>query len=142
MLRVNISGPTDGANIALFCRTCHDEIGTGSYHGNGDHDNPLHDEDYGSKQAPDVHGPYSCRGCHSGQEEPDENGDRITTITLESAGLDIHGGNYQWPAGTGKHGAGTTSQHFINGGWLEGWDSAGNCYPDGNCQHSTQGYSP
>jgi hypothetical protein len=139
MLRVHISGPTDGANIAVFCRTCHDDTATGSYHVNGDHSNPLRTEDFGSKQAPDVHGPYSCRGCHSGQEEPDENSDRITTITLESAALDIHGGNYTWPAGTGKTGAGTTSQYFINGGWLEGW-SSGACYPDGNCQHSSQSY--
>jgi hypothetical protein len=141
MLRVHIAGPTDGANIALFCRTCHNDANR-TYHDTGDHANPLHDEDYGSKQAPDVHGPYSCRGCHSGQEEPDENGDRITSITLQSAALDIHGGNYVWPAGSGKFGAGTTTDHFVNGGWLEGWDPAGDCAPDGNCQHGTQGYSP
>ncbi len=142
MLRVNISGPTDGANIAVFCRTCHDESGTSPHSDNSAHVDPLWEEDYGSKQVPDVHGPFSCRGCHSGQEEPDENADRITSITLNSAALDIHGGNYQWPAGTGKDGAGTTTKHFINGGWLEGWDTAGNCYPDGNCQHASRSYTP
>jgi hypothetical protein len=137
MLRVNISGPTDGANMAVFCRTCHDDQATGSYHTNGDHDNPLHEEEY-VRNGP-ITGPYACRGCHSGQEEPDENGDRITSITPESAALDIHGGNFVWPAGTGKTGSGTTTQHFVNGGWLEGWAS-GACVPDGNCQHATQSY--
>jgi len=139
MLRVNISGPTDGANIAVFCRSCHNELGASSayVHGTGDHDNPLHDEQY-VRNGP-ITGPFSCRGCHSGTEEPDENGDRITSITPESAALDIHGGNYTWPTGTGKTGAGSTSQHFINGGWLEGW-SSGACYPDGNCQHTSQSY--
>jgi hypothetical protein len=131
MLRVQIAGPTDGANIALFCRTCHDDQATGNYHTKGQHGNPIHTDN--------GDGPYGCRGCHSGQQEPDTNNDYPSNVTLESAALDIHGGNFVWPAGTGKTGAGTTSQHFINGGWLEGW-SSGACYPDGNCQHTSQSY--
>ena len=134
MLRVNISGPSDGANIALFCRACHDDLATGNYHTKGSHDDPLH-TDSGA-------GPLACRGCHSGQVEVDQNNDWDPTtppVNIPNAALDIHGGNFVWPAGTGKTGAGTTSQHFINGGWLEGW-SSGACYPDGNCQHTSQSY--
>jgi hypothetical protein len=144
MLLVHISGPTDGENIAAFCSRCHDVRETKPHSSNAAHMDPTHFEDYGSKQAPDVHGPFSCRGCHSGQEEPDEDGDRTNTvniITLASAALDIHGGNYQWPTNS-PVGELSTTKHFINGGWLEGWDPAGDCSPDGNCQHASQSYTP
>jgi hypothetical protein len=134
MLTVAISGPTDGANIAVFCRTCHDESGSVPHNKNSDHINPTY-MDSGD-------GPYACRGCHSGQEESDDNNDWNGGITLQSAALDIHGGNFTWPAGTGKDGAGTVTKHFVNGGWLEGWNTAGDCYPDGNCKHTSQGYAP
>ncbi len=123
MLRVNISGPTDYGNTSTFCTTCHNS-GSGSYHTSGGHF---------------THSPYSCRGCHSGQVEVDVNNDWNPTtpaVNVQNAALDIHGGNFIWPAGTGKPGAGTTSKHFVNGGNLEGW-SSGSCYPDNNCQHRT-----
>ncbi|HEY5652770.1 MAG TPA: choice-of-anchor D domain-containing protein [Pontiella sp.] len=105
MLRVHINGLTDGANIRAFCTTCH-VFGTGF----SAHSQTNHRYESGNS--------YECRGCHAGLV--DDNGQPVSNLAAVPK-LEIHGGNFVWPANANL-GAGTTTQHFMNGAWLSGWE--------------------
>ncbi|MHB0980203.1 MAG: Ig-like domain-containing protein [Thermoleophilia bacterium] len=70
---------------------------------------------------------YACRGCHAGLVDNDKN-----TSVANGAPGNIHGGNFTWP--TGSKTPGTSTQRYMYGGWLGGWQS-GTCY-GGNCNHT------
>lgn len=69
-----------------------------------------------------------CMGCHAGvlnETGIPDNG---------SAPGNIHGGNFQWPAQSPT--SGTIPDHFILGGYINGWVDGG-CY-GGNCNHTSK----
>ncbi len=124
-----------GSTVDTFCTLCHkasvyvsasDSGAVGSIfelHG-------ASQQQHGSSGQNEL----GCLGCHAGIVNLGRIPDNGT------ARGNIHGGSFTWPSGTFS--SGTTTEHFMLGGWINGWDSGLNSKGDpegwcsgGDCSH-------
>lgn len=124
-LRTQITAVSDGAGIVTFCTRCHASTSyvsasTGSRF--ADHNHSKHSQGGGNANT--------CRACHAGQS--DFSGGGINGSAYPQS--KIHGGTFIW---AGTRSPGISTEHFLFGGRLEGWNPATpECF-GGSCNHAT-----
>ncbi len=114
---------TIGGQVQTFCTLCHK---SSVYMGD---DSPSRFTAHNvTKHRSTSDNPLGCMGCHAGvlnETGIADNG---------SAPGNIHGGSFSWPSQSPT--SGTTVEHFVLGGYINGWEPGG-CY-GGNCNHSNK----